>query len=182
MATDKEREVELLRKHSKEYEVLIEKQKKKNEEEKDEKEVLQALQEDIEFKDETLNTLFVRDRLMNDELQVARRAAVEVRTQAERRMGVTRFFPLVDRCYCGLQYVGNEDIERIVEFFPETELPLKIHLSGSLDNTKWNPAFQEKYGEEWQIKGGEHRASMEKKYTTSRNRSIEWLLKMGKTR
>ena len=45
-------------------------------------EELRGLQEEIECKNETLNTYFVRDRLMNDELEEARKAAVEVRTEA----------------------------------------------------------------------------------------------------
>ena len=83
METDTERERELLRKHREQYEVLIEKQIKRSEEEKDGNAMLQDLQEDIDFKDYTLNTYVARDREMNDELQDARKAAVEVRTQAE---------------------------------------------------------------------------------------------------
>ena len=83
METDTERERELLRKHREQYEVLIEKQIRRSEEDKDGNAMLQELQEDIEYKDSTLNTLLVRDRVMNDELQDAREAAVEVHTQAE---------------------------------------------------------------------------------------------------
>ena len=79
---DKLREVELLQKHRMESEGLVEKQKRKVEEAEDAKEVLQHLQEEIEFKDDTLNTYVVRDRMMNDELKEAREAALEVCTQA----------------------------------------------------------------------------------------------------
>lgn len=81
METDTERERELLRKHTKEFEVLIEKQLKRSEEEKEGNEALKDLQEEIEDKDNTLNHYLVRDREMNDELQEARKAALEVRTQ-----------------------------------------------------------------------------------------------------
>ena len=79
---DKLREVELLQKHRMESEGLVEKQTRKVEEAEDAKEVLQHLQEEIEFKDDTLNTYVVRDRMMNDELKEAREAALEVCTQA----------------------------------------------------------------------------------------------------
>ena len=79
---DRLREVELLQKHRMESEGLVERQKRKVEEAEDAKEVLQGLQEEMEFKDDTINTYVVRDREMNDELQEARKAALEVRTQA----------------------------------------------------------------------------------------------------
>ena len=68
-------------------------------------------------------------------------------------MGVGGVHPVVDTCQCGVQYVANEDIQEIVNFFPETELPLAIHRSGQLDYKIWNPAFQKKYGKEWELKG-----------------------------
>ena len=79
MEIEKLREMELLQEHRKEYKGLVEK-RKKLEEAMDE--FSEGLQEEIEVKDDTLNTYIVRDRTMNDELQEARKAALKVRTQA----------------------------------------------------------------------------------------------------
>ena len=52
-----------------------------------------------------------------------------------------------------MQYLEGKDIQEIVNLFPAAELPLVIHHSGMLDTSKWNTAFQKKYGEDWEIKG-----------------------------
>ena len=54
-----------------------------------------------------------------------------------------------------MQFLKDEEIEKMVAFFPNNELRLDLHSSGMLDVTQWNPAFVKKYGEEdWEIKGG----------------------------
>ena len=70
--------------------------------------------------------------------------------------------PVVDTCHCGMQYLEDEDIQEIMNFIPASELSLVIHHTGALDGNKWKPAFQRKYGEEWEFKG----AAVMSKYTT----------------
>ena len=54
----------------------------------------------------------------------------------------------------GAQFLECDNINKILEIFPQNDQRLEIHSSGTLDSNKWNPAFQNCFGEdEWEIKG-----------------------------
>lgn len=89
---DKMSEMELAKKHKNEYEALAEKHKNKLELIKDEKEALEDLQEELEMRDDTINTYLVRDRQQNDEIIEAHRAALVVHLNREKGKKIDYYF------------------------------------------------------------------------------------------